>query len=306
MNTARLTVLPIYADDGRELLHLGISAQHKTGDIANNQDTATFPGDADIATSYPANNVKVVRFRSTYDIRDAIGQGQNGSVTGNGIANLSAGDGARAIDSGALRAPNGSNNIAGELLGYFGPFYVQAEANLAYTPGASYAAYYTANPATGALTPARAPNGYSPPGHNLVYSGYYVQGGYFLTGENRGYDRRFGLYERVRPNENFFFTRDANGRPQFGMGAWEILYRYDFINLDSKGIDGGRLGQNTFGLNWYLNPHMKIAVNFLIADQDFNKLIPSPAGNVPPKTLIYSNIVSGQVEGLGLRMHLDF
>ena len=312
MNTGRVTFLPLYMDDGRSLIHLGLSAQHRTGDVGNYQDNDTLAGVTDLTTSYPNNNIKFIRFRSRYALRDAVGQAQGGSTL-NAIQNIAPGDGARPIDTGTLLAPKGTNNIASEFMAYCGPFWIQAEANLANTPDSQYAAYYTYNRNTGAIAVATAPAGYvRPAGQTLNYWGYYVQAGYFLTGENRGYDRRYGIYERVRPFENFFFTRDQEGRPSYGLGAWEVLYRYDFTDLDSKGINGGRLGQNTIGVNWHLNSHMKIMMNVLLANNNYNTLIPNFAnqvvgnGQAPAPSLIYSNVRSGQVEGLGIRMHIDY
>ena len=31
-----------------------------------------------------------------------------------------------------------------------------------------------------------------------------------------------------------------NGRPQYGLGAWELVYRFSFINLDSDNVLGGK------------------------------------------------------------------
>jgi phosphate-selective porin len=49
---------------------------------------------------------------------------------------------------------------------------------------------------------------------------------------------------------------------EFGHGAWQVGVRYNYLNLDDKGIDGGFLNDLTLGLNWYINPNMKFQWNF--------------------------------------------
>src|SRR5262249_39843834 len=144
------------------------------------------------------------------------------------------------------------------------------------------------------------------------YWGYYLQVGWFLTGEQRGYDRRFGIWDRVLPFENFFLVRDRDGKPQFGWGAFELLYRWDFLDLDSKGVNGGRLGQHTLGLTWFISSQARIMVNLNIAHNGYNLLTPNPVYDPTKKVtgtntpLIFSNVATGQTEGLGVRMHFDF
>jgi len=75
---------------------------------------------------------------------------------------------------------------------------------------------------------------------------------YFLTGEHWGYDRRQGRLRRPKVNENAFLVRDEDGKLCHGLGAWEVAYRYSWVDLNDNGIDGGQTSQHTFGLNWYL------------------------------------------------------
>ncbi len=61
---------------------------------------------------------------------------------------------------------------------------------------------------------------------NNFYGGYaYVS--YFLTGENRPYNRKMGVFDRVRPYEDFFRVRTCDGSTVTGRGAgkWPIASR---------------------------------------------------------------------------------
>jgi phosphate-selective porin len=304
-HTVRVTGLPIYLDDGRSLLHLGLSYQYKvnpkdTGDGngepgVNQPGTPLSPGSLTSPGGAPlfSQSVRVTRFRDRAGLRDATG-------TGSGAAGVSLGDSGRYIDTGDIIAPR-VNTLGGELMAYTGPFWLQCEGVWANTPDAIYPPGTAVVPSTNAVKVAAVPNTYDR--GTLNYWGYYLMAGYFLTGENRGYSRRFATYDRVRPNENFFLVRGDDGKPQFGWGAWELLYRWSYTDLDSKGCDGGRLGEHLVGLNWHLNPNCKIQVNYIIDQRNFNALVPAFNNT---NSLIYSNVATGQTQGLGLRFHLDF
>ena len=88
-------------------------------------------------------------------------------------------------------------------------------------------------------------------------SSTYVQAGYFLTGEHRPYDTKTGVFKGVKPTKNFISG--------CGLGAWEAAIRYSYL-----GLDGGNLPVSardlhglTVGLNWYLNPNVRISWNYV-------------------------------------------
>ncbi len=60
------------------------------------------------------------------------------------------------------------------------------------------------------------------------FSGYYVQGGYFLTGESRGY--KGTSFDRTKVKSDFL--------DEGGWGAWEVLARYSSLDLNDE--DAGR------------------------------------------------------------------
>ena len=134
----------------------------------------------------------------------------------------------------------------------------------------------------------QAMNGTKPIG-TAFFDGYYVQALYFLTGEHRLYDYQKGLIGRVIPYENAAFVRGANGRPIFLRGAWQVGIRYNELNLNNKGINGGRLQDVTLGLNWFLNPNMKLQWNVTMTHRDGQH-----------------NTADGNIYGAGMRLAHDF
>ncbi len=252
--SGRVSGLPVYEADGRCLLHLGLAYQWRKGSP---------PLDFNGGTALPsapnpaaADRTDLIRFRARPGIRDAVGL---------------QGDPARVVDTGNLIADH-VQAVNGELLAYLGPVWVQSEACVAHVENAVF-------PAAAAATRRG----------DLTYSGAYAQVGYFLTGESRGYDKRFGKYDRVKPLENFFLVRDGDGCTQRGLGAWEVVYRYGYLDLNDDRVQGGTYGEHTVGLNWYWNPNIKFQANYL----NGHRVVPAGA-------------VSGTVQGFAIRAALEF
>jgi phosphate-selective porin OprO/OprP len=87
--------------------------------------------------------------------------------------------------------------------------------------------------------------------------GYYGYMTYFLTGESRNYKAKTASWDRIKPNHNF----DMKG----GLGAWELATGYDYMNLNSGVITGGRASTAKFGVNWYPNSHTRVMANYVKA-----------------------------------------
>jgi phosphate-selective porin OprO/OprP len=133
------------------------------------------------------------------------------------------------------------------------------------------------------LTNATASNGQDQ--GTVFYHGGYVEALYFLTGEHQEYVRRDGVFGRVVPLNDYHVKKDDGYR---SFGAWQAGVRFSYLDLDSKAIQGGRLYDWTAGLNWYLNPNMKVQFNYIAEHR-----------NVP-------GVTPGWITGVGLRVSYDF
>ena len=81
--------------------------------------------------------------------------------------------------------------------------------------------------------------------------GYYVQGSYFLTGENRRYKK--GAFTSVKVK---------NPLGSGGWGGWEVGLRYSSTDLGAGiGADSGDV--LTAALNWYVNSNMMFKLNYV-------------------------------------------
>ena len=87
-----------------------------------------------------------------------------------------------------------------------------------------------------------------------TFDSWYVAGSYFLTGESRPYDG--GGFGRVAPNEHVRAGNDD------GLGAWEVAARFSAMDLSDGGVVGGAASTITLGVNWYLNPSVRVMANY--------------------------------------------
>lgn len=131
---------------------------------------------------------------------------------------------------------------------------------------------------------------------NHTFHGAYVYASYFLTGEHRPYNRKLGVFDRVRPFTNFFRVRTCDGDVANGWGAWEVAYRCSYLDvLDDSLLTTNGAGQvmdHTLALTWYLNPYTRLTWNYVMSDADR-----VTGGNL---------ITDGHLNTFEMRAHIDF
>jgi len=180
---SRITVLPVYEDNGEKLLHMGLGYS-----FINPEETLQYEArpEVHLAPYY--------------------------------------------TDTGAFAADH-ANLIGCELAGVYGPLSFQGEFIQSFVDE------------TGG------------PDDTYFYGGY-GQVSYFLTGETKPYSKVEGVFSRVRPKENFSIEDET-------WGAWELAARYSHLDLKDNAIDGGIMSDTTLGVNWYLNPNLRIMWNYV-------------------------------------------
>ncbi len=163
-------------------------------------------------------------------------------------------DGTRLIDTGAMNAQSATET--GVELGWQnGPLFAQGEAfNFDIK---------RKDPATGATDPS--------------FSGWYVEGGWSLTGEARKYNTATAAFDGVVPAHNFDLKAGT-------WGAWELVARYSTLDLNyhensataADRVRGGEQDIAALGLGWQLNP----AVRFVFQGQDVKIVRMNSAGGL--------------------------
>jgi phosphate-selective porin OprO/OprP len=190
------------------------------------------------------------------------------------------------LATGTFFTPNGGNiaSIEGAMIA--GPFSLSAEYAVAWTADV-FENFDGVN--------------FTGPRGNVSYSAFYVETGCFLTpGDRRRFDRKSATWDRSVPEVNALGCKDDEGHWCFGRGAVELLARLSYLDLESgsptltptsstAGARAGRQRDLTLGVNWYLNSQTRFMVNYV-----WTHLDSVVAG------------ASGDIQGLGVRMHFDF
>ncbi len=85
------------------------------------------------------------------------------------------------------------------------------------------------------------------------FSGWYVEGGWFLTGESRGY--KGGTFDR---------TKVKNPVGNGGLGAFQIATRWDQVELNDSGagVFGGKQRAILVGMTWIPMDYVRFLANY--------------------------------------------
>lgn len=104
------------------------------------------------------------------------------------------------------------------------------------------------------------------------FNGWYVQGSWVLTGETRPYNPVEARFDAPKQVYNF--------NPAAGAwGAFEVAARYSELDLNyhegvagvaaaADAVRGGRQKIYTIGMNWYLNPALRMMLDYQHVDID--------------------------------------
>jgi phosphate-selective porin OprO/OprP len=123
-----------------------------------------------------------------------------------------------------------------EALGMSGPLHVQAEAVLSNVQQTEFG--------------------------DLDLWGFYVEAGWFITGEHRSYDPGLGGFSRMVPKTEYRGGLGGLFRKQKG-GALEVNGRFSMVDLDDRELRGGELKNLSVGLNWYLSSSSIVKLNYI-------------------------------------------
>ncbi len=104
---------------------------------------------------------------------------------------------------------------------------------------------------------------------DVFFHGGYAACGCFVTGEHRAYRSSDGVFGAVQVDRPVFVHRCSDQREE-GWGAWELTARFaalDFMDPDTPAGPSGQLvgisvPTATFGVNWYLNDHIRLLFNY--------------------------------------------
>lgn len=84
--------------------------------------------------------------------------------------------------------------------------------------------------------------------------GWYAQAGYLLFGGTQRYDSNGAKFTRVKRGRSW--------------GDIELCGRYEYIDFNDPAVVAGAAQAYSLGLNYYINDHCKIMVNYQFTDND--------------------------------------
>lgn len=118
------------------------------------------------------------------------------------------------------------------------------------------------------------------------FRGYYVEAGWFLTGEAKPLSPGEGIWKQPQIRRPV-----TSGGP----GAWQFAARFDRLDLTADGIYGGEQNTYALGVNWYVAERIRLSLNYshsAIRDA-FDAPATGPDGD-------------NSVDALGLRFQTDW
>lgn len=243
--SGRVTGLPIYAEEGRQLLHLGVGYQHQTL----------------VDHSFSASSRPLLR----------AGSGTNPDTPS-------------VLATGTYYSPQGTDILDLEAASVCGPL--------------SFSAEYALLRATELFNDYDG-FAFSGPRGDVLYQAFYVEAGCFLTPDDyRRYDKKTGTWGRTLPQDHAVVEWNKQTGWNGGLGAVQLVARFTYLDLlegdpvlssTSGGALAGKQTDITLGVNWYLNSQVWIMVNYVWTHIDS-----------------VDSTASGNFQGLGTRIHIDF
>ncbi len=131
----------------------------------------------------------------------------------------------RFVDTGNIAGAEKETGYGLEAAAIFGPFHVASEA-------------YWQKVSRGGLS-------------DPAFFGAYLEGGYFLTGETRGY--KGGKLDRVKVKKPF-----SDG----GWGSLALNVRWDYLDLNDAGFIGGKQNAYQASVNWKPTDYILFGLNY--------------------------------------------
>lgn len=93
----------------------------------------------------------------------------------------------------------------------------------------------------------------APQSGNPLFHGGDAVATWLVTGEKRTYNTRGGFFNQVSPACPLF---------QGGPGAWELVARFSYINLDDQAVRGGTFWRFTPMVNWHLSDNVRLEMAY--------------------------------------------
>jgi phosphate-selective porin len=92
--------------------------------------------------------------------------------------------------------------------------------------------------------------------NNPTLTYFQLGGSWFITGENRKYNKMTGNLGKLIPKKPFKFAKNS------GPGAWELGARFTQTNGNDALLTAGNFNRFTTALSWFPNPSFRFEINY--------------------------------------------
>ena len=128
-----------------------------------------------------------------------------------------------------------------------------------------------------------------------TFTGWYAETGFYIGGER--------IYKGGK------FDRPSIDRPvtKGGPGAFSGAVRYDTLDLNSSGINGGTQDTFAVALDWWPTRYTRLGINYFHSNNALGSVLPGVSGVDSAVTdLLAAGITSENLNGINVRLHFDF
>lgn len=128
-----------------------------------------------------------------------------------------------------------------------------------------------------------------------TFSGWYAETGFYIGGDR--------IYKKGK------FDRPTIDRPitKGGYGAFSGAIRYDTLDLNSSGIQGGSQDTIAVAADWWPTRYTRLGINYFYSNNSIGALTPGISGvDSSVLSLIDQGITQENVNGINVRLHFDF
>ena len=128
-----------------------------------------------------------------------------------------------------------------------------------------------------------------------TFYGWYAETGFYIGGER--------VYKKGK------FDRPTIDRPitKGGYGAFSGTLRYDTLDLNSSGIQGGTQDTVAVAADWWPTRYTRLSINYFHSNNSLGALNPGISGvDSSVVGLLAQGVTEENVNGLNVRLHFDF
>ena len=130
---------------------------------------------------------------------------------------------------------------------------------------------------------------------DATFDGWYAETGFYIGGKR--------IYKKGK------FDRPTIDRPitKGGYGAFSGAIRYDTLDLNSSGIEGGKQDTIAVAADWWPTRYTRLGINYFHSDNSLGNPLAGVSGvDGSVLAVLAQGVTDETVNGINVRLHFDF